>query len=200
MWGEKERTEELELREMKSLQEQYCNMINQSLINDRWDINVWWYFFAIGLLGNGSGVFVLQIATQIQPEKAVCHHIETCTSQDTAVWSRNEKINLFTRKNHFNTFLPQIWYFLVPYQYQSTLLVHTSQSRILVVVIVGFQWFSVGFYWFSVPFSSFSISFSGFCSEYQCRLYIYELPVVLGPHALYLITNKGLLVVAMGSF
>ena len=110
------------------------------------------------------------------------------------------KINLFTRKNHFNTFLPQIWYFLVPYQYQSTLLVHTGQSRILVVVIVGFQWFSVGFYWFSVPFSSFSISFSGFCSEYQCRLYIYEFLVVLGPHALYLITNKGLLVVAIGSF
>ena len=68
------------------------------------------------------------------------------------------------------------------------------------VVIVGFQWFSVGFYWFSVPFSSFSISFSGFCSEYQCRLYNYEFLVVLGPHALYLITNKGLLVVAIGSF
>ena len=68
------------------------------------------------------------------------------------------------------------------------------------VVIVGFQWFSVGFYWFSVPFSSFSISFSGFCSEYQCRLYIYEFLVVLGSHALYLITNEGLLVVAFGSF
>ena len=75
-----------------------------------------------------------------------------------------------------------------------------GQLRILVVVIGGFQWFSVGFYWFSVPLSSFSIIFNGFCSEYQCRLYIYEFLVVLGSHALYLITNEGLLVVAFGSF
>ena len=119
-------------------------------------------------------------------------------STDTAVWSRNEKSTCLQGKIILTLFYHKydIFWFHI------NIKVHCWYIRVsrgywwwLLLVFSGFQWVFIGFQYLWVVFSTI---FRGFCREYQCRSYIYEFLVVLGPHALCLITNKGLLVAVSG--